>query len=151
MTRTVDVRIVQAGNWENVASVSSPLDPVPGNNDGSSPDNKTTVTTGDPAADLEVTKSGPTVASVGDTISYLITTKNLGPVRPARWWSGTLSPRGGLCRRKQRGDGQRSGGDLAGYDHSPARRVRGGHRECLGASGRFLHERGQCHESDAGS
>ncbi|NNM33060.1 MAG: DUF11 domain-containing protein, partial [Gemmatimonadetes bacterium] len=42
--RTVSVEITQAGEWENVASVTSPLDPNPDNSDGSSPDNRSTVT-----------------------------------------------------------------------------------------------------------
>ncbi|TAF56802.1 MAG: DUF4347 domain-containing protein [Oscillatoriales cyanobacterium] len=66
-------------------SSSDTPDPFPLNNDGSAtnkdgtPTNSTVLTTITPSADLVTTKSGPTGASPGTPVSYIITTSNKGP------------------------------------------------------------------------
>lgn len=78
--RTVTVVANAFGSWDNVASATSDTpDPTPEDNDGSHPDNRTTTVVGEGGADLQVEKSGPSVAAIGDTVTYVITTTNLGP------------------------------------------------------------------------
>lgn len=62
-----------------VASTSSTGDPDPTNNDGSAPPARvTTVIT--EAADLAVTKSGPTAVTAGGALTYGVTVHNQGPL-----------------------------------------------------------------------
>jgi len=79
-TREVRVATPNVGSWENVArATSSTEDPVPSNNNGTAAPSRSTVVVAERGADLEVTKSGPATAFAGDTVTYLITTTNLGP------------------------------------------------------------------------
>lgn len=73
---TVFVRYDQTGRFVNRAVVNSDTDdPDPSNNEDDEP-----TTVGDvPVADLQVVKTGPDTAAVGETVTYLITTTNLGP------------------------------------------------------------------------
>ena len=66
-------------NVSNTArSTSSTLDPTPGNNDGTAAAAVVT-TTLTPSADVITTKSGITNAAAGTTVSYTISTRNIGP------------------------------------------------------------------------
>ena len=67
-----------SGSVSNTASSSSPTpDPTPGNNNGGSP--TATVTTNiTPQADVVTTKTGPATATPGSTVTYTISTQNLG-------------------------------------------------------------------------
>ncbi|MFH1764055.1 MAG: Ig-like domain-containing protein, partial [Gemmatimonadota bacterium] len=71
---TATVRVDRSGVLTNVANASSStFDPVPVNN-------RAAVTTAvEVQADLSVSKTGPTAAEAGDTITYQITVTNSGP------------------------------------------------------------------------
>jgi len=67
--------VAPVGSWTNVARVStSTLDPVAGNDRA-----EATVDVRPRPAGLEVEKSGPANAVVGETLRYVITTTNVGP------------------------------------------------------------------------
>jgi uncharacterized repeat protein (TIGR01451 family) len=77
-TRTVTVTAPATGPLLNIAaSTSGTTDPVPGNNNGSLPAAR--VTTSINTADLVTTKTGPATVNPGGSITYTITTRNLGP------------------------------------------------------------------------
>ncbi|MEG4353765.1 DUF4347 domain-containing protein, partial [Microcoleus sp. LAD1_D3] len=64
----------------SVFSSSSTIDPVPGNNSGSSPEARVTTTiTNDDIADVVTVKTGPATAAAGSTVTYTITATNNGP------------------------------------------------------------------------
>ena len=73
---TVFVRYDQTGRFVNRARVDADTpDPDPSNNEDDEP-----TTVGDvPLADLQVVKTGPDTVAVGETVTYLLTTTNLGP------------------------------------------------------------------------
>ncbi|NNF27314.1 MAG: DUF11 domain-containing protein, partial [Gemmatimonadetes bacterium] len=74
---TVFVRYDETGRFINQARADSDTsDPDPSNNEDDEP-----TTVGEiPVADLQVVKTGdPDTVAVGDTVTYLITTTNLGP------------------------------------------------------------------------
>ncbi|MBN2508560.1 MAG: DUF11 domain-containing protein, partial [Verrucomicrobia bacterium] len=76
---TLRVRAPLAGILTNIASAtSSTPEPVPGNNDGSSP-NSRVITVVEPLADVAVFKSGPAEVTPGQTFDYVVTVTNLGP------------------------------------------------------------------------
>ena len=77
-TRTVTVTAPASGTLLNVAaSTSATTDPTPANNNGSLPAAR--VTTVVNAADLVTTKTGPATVAPGGSITYTLTTQNLGP------------------------------------------------------------------------
>ncbi|MEG4495494.1 DUF4347 domain-containing protein, partial [Microcoleus sp. D3_18_C4] len=80
-TRTVTVTApTTLGPITNsVFSSSSTIDPVPGNNSGSSPDARVTTTITNDSADVVTVKSGPATAAAGSTVTYTITAANSGP------------------------------------------------------------------------
>ncbi|MEG5227101.1 DUF4347 domain-containing protein, partial [Microcoleus sp. AT9b-C5] len=80
-TRTVTVTTpTTLGPITNsVFSSSSTIDPVPGNNSGSSPDARVTTTITNDIADVVTVKSGPPTAAAGSTVTYTITAANSGP------------------------------------------------------------------------
>ncbi|MEG4149513.1 DUF4347 domain-containing protein, partial [Microcoleus sp. Pol12B5] len=80
-TRTVTVTTpTTLGPITNsVFSSSSTIDPVPGNNSGSSPDARVTTTITNDSADVVTVKSGPPTAAAGLTVTYTITAANSGP------------------------------------------------------------------------
>ncbi|MEZ4417320.1 MAG: SdrD B-like domain-containing protein [Gemmatimonadota bacterium] len=79
-TREVRVATPAVGTWENVARASSPtLDPTPSNNNGTAAASRSTVVVEERGADLVVTKTGPATALAGDTVTYVVTTRNDGP------------------------------------------------------------------------
>ena len=59
-------------------SSSATPDPTPGNNDGTNPNSSVNTTIG-ALADLSTTKSGLTSAEPGQSVTYTITTANIGP------------------------------------------------------------------------
>ncbi|MEG4459159.1 DUF4347 domain-containing protein, partial [Microcoleus sp. N9_A1] len=80
-TRTVTVTTpTTLGPITNsVFSSSSTIDPVPGNNSGSSPDARVTTTITNDSADVVTLKTGPATAIAGSTVTYTITAANSGP------------------------------------------------------------------------
>ncbi|MEG4465339.1 DUF4347 domain-containing protein [Microcoleus sp. AT9_B5] len=80
-TRTVTVTTpTTLGPITNsVFSSSSTIDPVPGNNSGSSPDARVTTTITNDIADVVTVKTGPATAVAGSTVTYTITAANSGP------------------------------------------------------------------------
>lgn len=73
---TVTIRPSAVGQLNNTAEVSATeLDPVPTNNT----DTLTTMIAPAAVADLQITKSGPATASMGDTITYNLAVTNAGP------------------------------------------------------------------------
>ncbi|MEG4812705.1 DUF4347 domain-containing protein, partial [Microcoleus sp. F8-D1] len=80
-TRTVTVTTpTTLGPITNsVFSSSSTIDPVPGNNSGSSPDARVTTTISNDIADVVTVKTGPATAAAGSTVTYTITAANSGP------------------------------------------------------------------------
>ncbi|MEG4861683.1 DUF4347 domain-containing protein, partial [Microcoleus sp. K1-B6] len=80
-TRTVTVTTpTTLGSITNsVFSSSSTIDPVPGNNSGSSPDARVTTTITNDIADVVTLKTGPATAAAGSTVTYTITAANSGP------------------------------------------------------------------------
>ena len=73
---TVFVRYDETGRFVNRARVEADTDdPDPSNNEDDEP-----TTVGDvPLADLRIVKTGPDTVDVGETVTYLLTTTNLGP------------------------------------------------------------------------
>ena len=77
-TRTVTVTAPATGTLLNIAaSTAGTTDPTPANNNGSLAAAR--VTTLVNAADLVTTKTGPATVAPGGSITYTITTQNLGP------------------------------------------------------------------------
>ncbi|MEG4526915.1 hypothetical protein QUB61_29870, partial [Microcoleus sp. C2D2] len=79
VANTVSFVAPNSGSVSNTASSSSSTpDPTPGNNNGGSP--TSTVTTNiTPQADVVTTKTGPATAAPGSTVTYTISTQNIGP------------------------------------------------------------------------
>jgi uncharacterized repeat protein (TIGR01451 family) len=76
---TVSFVAPNSGSVSNTASSSSSTpDPTPGNNNGSDP-TATVTTTITPQADVVTTKTGPATATAGSTVTYTISTQNIGP------------------------------------------------------------------------
>ena len=78
-SRTISFIAPNSGSVSNTArSTSSTSDPNPQNNNGTALGAQVT-TTLTPSADVITTKSGFTTAAGGSTVSYTITTRNIGP------------------------------------------------------------------------
>jgi uncharacterized repeat protein (TIGR01451 family) len=78
-TYTINVTAPASGSIaDTVSSTSATTDPTPGNNNGSAT-NATVTTVITPSADLITTKTGPTTAVTGSTVTYNLTTLNNGP------------------------------------------------------------------------
>jgi uncharacterized repeat protein (TIGR01451 family) len=78
-TNTVSFTAPASGSVTDiVSSTSSTSDPTPANNDGTATTAKVT-TAITASADVVTTKTGPTTAAAGSTVSYNITTRNNGP------------------------------------------------------------------------
>ncbi|MDB6121937.1 MAG: hypothetical protein JWQ71_930, partial [Pedosphaera sp.] len=76
---TITVKTPASGSFTNIASATSTTgDPVPGNNDGSTPGSKVT-TSVTPQADVAVFKTGADTVLPGANFTYTITVTNLGP------------------------------------------------------------------------
>ncbi|UCC83107.1 MAG: DUF11 domain-containing protein [Gemmatimonadota bacterium] len=76
---TVKIVAAAPGSLLDIASATAATaDPDGSNNDGSAPAARVTTTVGE-QADIEVAKTGPSSASPGDTITYVITVTNIGP------------------------------------------------------------------------
>nr|WP_290225174.1 hypothetical protein [Trichocoleus desertorum] len=76
---TVSVTAPASGTLTDiVSSTSSTSDPTPANNNGTAANAQVT-TTVTPSADLVTTKTGPTTAVAGSTVTYNLTTVNNGP------------------------------------------------------------------------
>jgi uncharacterized repeat protein (TIGR01451 family) len=78
-TFTVTVTAPASGILTNVVSGVSPTaDPIPGNNNGSSP-SAMVITAVTPVADLAAGKSGPAASFLGGNFTYTISVTNFGP------------------------------------------------------------------------